>query len=105
METPVTYPAYRSAAQPAQDGEQFGFGDPWADPGIARSRRDNWMLSYIDILTLMLTLFVLLLVLQPKYDSPNNDGIPELAGLAALTPVEKPPVELPEIPGEVSVVP
>lgn len=97
MEKPAAYP---NADQPSQGDERFGCADPWTVPGIAQARRDNWMLSYIDILTLMLTLFVLLLVLQPKYDSPNNDGIPELAGLAALTPIERPPIELPQIPDE-----
>ncbi len=41
--------------------------DPWEESGIEEGeRRDSWLLNYIDILTLILTLFVLLLALQPK---------------------------------------
>jgi chemotaxis protein MotB len=52
------------------------------------------MLSYIDILTLMLTLFVLLLVLQPKHETSVSGPIPELEGLLSLTSVEPGFVEL-----------
>lgn len=59
-----------------------------------QERRDSWMLSYIDILTLILTLFVLLLVLQPKYESSASGQIPELEGLSSLASVEPRLIEL-----------
>ena len=68
--------------------ERLVSADPWADMDAEQERRDNWMLSYIDILTLILTLFVLLLVLQPKHETPSAQQIPELAELLSLTLAE-----------------
>ena len=89
-----TFPVFSLAESAEHNDVHPVFADPWTDIDSEQERRDNWMLSYIDILTLLLTLFVLLLVLQPKYESPASDGIPELAGLAALIPVEKRPLDM-----------
>lgn len=78
-----------SAARNAHAGEHLVFTDPWADLDAGQERRDNWMLSYIDILTLILTLFVLLLVLQPKYEFPISRKGSEFAGLSSLTLFEQ----------------
>lgn len=59
-----------------------------------QERRDSWMVSYIDILTLILTLFVLLLVLQPKHESAASRQIPEPDGFSSLASVEPRLVEL-----------
>ncbi len=50
---------------------------PWeADIGSSRARQDTWLLSFIDILALLLTLFVLLLAYQ---DSERKPALPTLA--------------------------
>lgn len=87
MDLPRTFPAPSSAEKlSTTGGPGLVFADPWADLGIGQGRRESWMLSYIDILTLLLTLFVLLLVLQPKHDSQSPEGLPHLARLAPLPP-------------------
>ncbi len=54
------------------------------------------MLSYIDMLTLLLTLFVILLVLQPKHEPIETEGLPETADLATIQTIErKPPAPAP----------
>ena len=51
--------------------EQHLINDPWEATGIdEEERRESWLLNYVDILTLLLTLFVLLLALQPKEHHP-----------------------------------
>ena len=72
------------------------FTDPWADLDTGRQQRDNWMLSYIDMLTLLLTLFVILLVLQPKHELTETEGLRESADLASIQTIEgKPPAPVP----------
>lgn len=78
-----------STGRNAHAGERPVFTDPWAELDAGQERRDNWMLSYIDILTLILTLFVLLLVLQPKYEFPISREGSELAGLSSWTLFEQ----------------
>jgi len=54
------------------------------------------MLSYIDMLTLLLTLFVILLVLQPKHEPTETGSLPETADLATIQTIErKPPAPAP----------
>lgn len=54
------------------------------------------MLSYIDMLTLLLTLFVILLVLQPKHEPTETEGLPKTADLATIQTIErKPPAQVP----------
>lgn len=54
------------------------------------------MLSYIDMLTLLLTLFVILLVLQPKHESTETEGLPEFTDFASIQTIErKPPAPAP----------
>lgn len=56
--------------------DAIAFADPWEALDDGRQKRDNWLLSYIDILTLFLTLFVVLLALQPKNEAPPVDADP-----------------------------
>lgn len=96
MDLPRIFPSPVAAEQPPADGAPgLVFADPWADQEIGRERRNSWMLSYIDILTLLLTLFVLLLVLQPKHDARSPQDLPQLARLAPLPPtlLQRQPLE------------
>ncbi|HHH45257.1 MAG TPA: hypothetical protein ENK49_14075 [Gammaproteobacteria bacterium] len=57
---------------------------PWeADIGSSRARHDTWLLSFIDILALLLTLFVLLLAYQ---DSERKPALPTLAPQQSSAP-------------------
>jgi len=70
--------------------------DPWAAADMDLQGSDHWLLSYVDILTLLLTLLVVLLVLQPKPSAPGR-----VEPLNVL-PVTTPPLlteTLPEITG------
>jgi chemotaxis protein MotB len=73
----------------AADAEAVAFTDPWAALDGGRERRDNWLLSYIDILTLFLTLFVVLLALQPKNESPPVDAAPGDVRVVSPEPIER----------------
>ena len=56
------------------------------------------MLSYIDMLTLLLTLFVILLVLQPKHEPIEAEGLLETVDLATIQTIErKPPAPVPPL--------
>ena len=87
MDNKQTIPAFFSAEETAHAGGRLVFTDPWAEVGTGWERRDSWMLSYIDILTLLLTLFVLLLMLQPKYESPVSAEIPEISKPMSNMPI------------------
>ncbi len=78
-----------SEEQLGPDTGRLAFTDPWADPDTGHQRRDNWMLSYIDMLTLLLTLFVILLVLQPKQEPTETEGLSEFADLSSIQTAEK----------------
>ncbi len=77
--------------------------DPWQSAALAIEQRDNWLLSYIDILTLFLTLLVVLLVLEPE-DKTAMKGEVEVVVNAAPPPAEelheavKYELKLPSIP-------
>ncbi|HHH38687.1 MAG TPA: hypothetical protein ENK50_03820 [Sedimenticola sp.] len=76
--------------RPAADfrGRHF---DPWSVAGDEPPAADHWLLSYVDILTLLLTLLVVLLVLQ---QSPDGSAAPPLpAPAAALSPVAASPAQ------------
>ena len=77
-----------SASSYPPDGrllEERLISDPWEAAGIdEEERRESWLLNYIDILTLLLTLFVLLLALQPK------EHHPQAADPAAASAMEQP---------------
>jgi chemotaxis protein MotB len=46
---------------------------PWeAEADVASARQETWLLSFVDILALLLTLFVLLLAYQDREPSPVN---------------------------------
>ena len=53
-------------------------GEAWWSLGEVAPARENWLLSYVDILTLLLTLLVLLLALQPS----ATEVVPETAEAA-----------------------
>ena len=91
MDTAQTYQVFSAAEKSGRGTERPAFTDPWAEMDTGQERRDTWLLSYIDILTLLLTLFVLLLVLQPKYESPATDDLPELAEPVPVKPIEPQP--------------
>jgi chemotaxis protein MotB len=61
--------------------------DPWASATVHLKGGDHWLLSYVDILTLLLTLLVVLLILQPK-PSPRQPGTPPVMPVvgAPVTP-------------------
>ncbi len=62
--------------------------DPWSAANLDFERRDSWLLSYIDILTLLLTLLAMLLALTP------NEGVSVTEAVAAASrPEQSPPVE------------
>ena len=56
--------------------ESGTFNDPWEALDESFEHRETWLLSYIDILTLFLTLFVVLLILQPDDESPPIEADP-----------------------------
>lgn len=61
----MNYAATRHLVPPTGEGENLAF--PWeADSGLASARQETWLLSFIDILALLLTLFVLLLAYQDR---------------------------------------
>jgi chemotaxis protein MotB len=68
--------------------------DPWALASLEFERRDSWLISYIDILTLLLTLMAMLLALTP------NEGVSETEPtVEASRPGKSPAVELVEADG------
>jgi chemotaxis protein MotB len=70
--------------------------DPWALASLEFERRDSWLISYIDILTLLLTLMAMLLALTP------NEGVSETEpAVEASRPGKSPAVELVEADGTV----
>ena len=68
---------------------EFTFDDPWEGLIEGRGKRDNWLLSYIDILTLFLTLFVVLLVLTPKNEAPPINVEPGEIRFISPEPIER----------------
>lgn len=69
MNTGSPYPVFSRgvAGIPNPVGSAGGYAhDPWAAADMDLQGSDHWLLSYVDILTLLLTLLVVLLVLQPK---------------------------------------
>lgn len=69
--------------------------DPWQAAGIEEGEhRDSWLLNYIDILTIILTLFVLLLALQPKGQLPQETKPPAPSDAIAES-VDNIPASLP----------
>ena len=92
MDSVQTYSSFSTGEKP-KGGESglLEFTDPWADQENGRRRRDTWMLSYIDMLTLLLTLFVLLLVLQPKQDSQDAKDLSESVDLTAIQTTKREP--------------
>ena len=73
----------------AAEAEEAAFADPWEALDEGRGKSDNWLLSYIDILTLFLTLFVVLLALQPKNEAPPVDADPGELRVVAPQPIER----------------
>ena len=93
MQPPLLKPSAAHNGVTAAD--TITFDDPWETLGEGRGKRDNWLLSYIDILTLFLTLFVVLLALQPKNEAPPVDADPGEFRFVAPEPIERksaPPV-------------
>ena len=76
MKSPLLQHHVRQRRSAAGSIEVTAFADPWDALDDGREKRDNWLLSYIDILTLFLTLFVVLLALQPKEEAPPVDADP-----------------------------
>ena len=78
--------------------------DPWQSAALTIEQRDNWLLSYIDILTLFLTLLVVLLVLEPDDKSAMKGEVETVVNAAAPPPaaevyeVVKYELKLPSIP-------
>jgi len=69
--------------------------DPWEDAGVGtEEHRENWLLSYVDILTLLLALFILLLALQPKGET---QAVAETTAITKSQEIEPPPVEQPPV--------
>ncbi|MCB1758241.1 MAG: OmpA family protein [Gammaproteobacteria bacterium] len=68
----------------------IAFNDPWDIDDQVLERRDNWLLSYIDILTLFLTLLVVLLALQPKEEAPLAETQPGDYKFISPIPIERP---------------
>jgi len=62
--------------------------DPWQTAALNIDQRDSWLLSYIDILTLFLTLLVVLLVLEPKDKDAMNKPVEEAVKIAPPPTVE-----------------
>lgn len=67
--------------------------DPWEAASLDIERRDSWLLSYIDILTLFLTLLVMLLALEPddealltepRTEVTQGDETPLMESVAAV---------------------
>ncbi|MCB1752493.1 MAG: OmpA family protein [Gammaproteobacteria bacterium] len=73
----------------ASEAGAMAFADPWEALGESSGKRDNWLLSYIDILTLFLTLFVVLLALQPKNEAPPVEADPGEFRFVAPQPIER----------------
>ncbi len=66
--------------------------DPWAAADIEVDHHENWLISYIDILTLFLTLFAVLLVIQPKAEGPlDQEKAPLPEAVAAIAKKPLPP--------------
>ena len=63
--------------------------DPWQSAKLNYDQRDNWLLSYIDILTLFLALLVVLLVLEPEDKSAIKRPDEKVVISASPTPVVK----------------
>ena len=61
MKSPLLQHHVRQRRSAAGSIEVTAFADPWDALDDGREKRENWLLSYIDILTLFLTLFVVLL--------------------------------------------
>jgi len=73
---------------PGPVGSAGGYAhDPWAAADMDLQGSDHWLLSYVDILTLLLTLLVVLLVLQPEPTAP-----------ASAEPLTTPPVATTTLP-------
>ena len=78
----MNYTAEKHFASPldALQGNTAEGGVPWdVGGGSSEARHDTWLLSFIDILALLLTLFVLLLAFQdsekePKGTAPHTTG-------------------------------
>jgi chemotaxis protein MotB len=68
----------------------IAFNDPWDIDDQVLERRDNWLLSYIDILTLFLTLLVVLLALQPREEAPMAETQPGDHRFITPIPIERP---------------
>lgn len=81
----------RQKSRGAAAAEDVAFADPWQALDERGERRENWLVSYIDILTLFLTLFVVLLVLQPKEEAPPVDADPGLVRVLSPEPIERLP--------------
>lgn len=71
--------------------------DPWAAAELEPDGGDHWLLSYVDILTLLLTLLVVLLVLnstpepRPQPLSPQSVSTTEPAATAVIEPIRRRP--------------
>jgi chemotaxis protein MotB len=67
---PVNYAAARHLVPPpAPSASGHGLALPWeaeAEAEVASARQETWLLSFVDILALLLTLFVLLLAYQDR---------------------------------------
>ena len=74
MSRPLSRHTPGSKAYADGNAEAIAFADPWEALDERRERRENWLVSYIDILTLFLTLFVVLLALQPRNEAPPVDA-------------------------------
>jgi len=90
------YQDLAEAAGAVSDGRHTFVPDPWAAADVDYEHNDSWLLSYIDILTLFLTLFVVLLVLQPKTEGPlQQERAPHPVSVAETEAEPDPPVIAP----------
>ena len=90
----IVPPSEAMTLEPGKQGVDES--DPWALASLEFERRDSWLISYIDILTLLLTLMAMLLALTP------NEGVSDTEpAVEASRSGKSPAVELVEADGAV----
>jgi hypothetical protein len=75
----MNYTAARHLVPPPGDGG--GISLPWeTDSELSPAHQETWLLSFIDILALLLTLFVLLLAYQDRGPAKPGSAINAVEG-------------------------
>ncbi len=67
-------PVSHTTPSVADPGAPDALSFPWEqESGLSPARQETWLLSFIDILALLLTLFVLLLAIQDRQSQPGDE--------------------------------